>query len=183
MDLVWCVMADQRLLIVAVALPIIVVGAFAFTLFSSYFYSSVEKLEEGIYVGYLAQDIEIRDLDGNFIRLGDYRGKVVVLEFSATWCGTCKAQLSVLKTLYDEYSGDDVVFITVDVDASEEMLRQYRDSNDIPWVVAGSQEAGVIYGVYSLPTIIIIDRDGVIRFRQSNYVDYSTLVKVLDELV
>ncbi len=176
-------MTSYKLLLVAVALPIVVVGVFAFTLFSNYFHSSVNSLEEGVEVGYLAQDFQLTDLDGNIIKLSDLRGKVVLIEFSVTWCGTCKAELDVLKALYSEYSHDDVVFITIDIDSTVDTLQEYRSTNGIEWTLASGKEVGVLYGVYSLPTIVVVDKNGVIRFRQSGYVEYSTLMDILNKLI
>jgi thiol-disulfide isomerase/thioredoxin len=142
----------------------------------------VSEGEVGVFEGYIAQDIEFKDLSGNMRRLSEFSGKVILLEFSATWCTACKYQLYILKTLYSSYRGR-VIFITVDIDASLEVLNIYAEENGIEWLVASGKEAGYIYNVRALPTIVIIDKDGVIRYRFDRAVNLDDLSYALDSLL
>lgn len=118
-----------------------------------------------------APDFSFRNfLDGKEISLGSLRGKVVLLDFWATWCGPCMQSLPELLALYAEFQPQGLEIVGVSLDESAEDLRRVITAYGISWPVAfegrrwDNRVAG-LYRVYQIPTAYLIDKDGVIRFR------------------
>ncbi|MCH5378002.1 MAG: TlpA family protein disulfide reductase, partial [Planctomycetes bacterium] len=112
-----------------------------------------------------------------------YRGKVVLVDFWATWCGPCRAAMPHVKELYTELheKGFDVVGVNLDKD--QEQLAKYLDENEIAWANLIGDEAREVakkYGVSAIPTMILVDRDGTV-IAAGNKLD--RLKPALDRLV
>lgn len=126
-----------------------------------------EVLEEGNNSGQMAYEFEAEDMDGDLVKLSDYRGKKVFLNFWASWCPPCKVEMPHLK----EFSmvQDDVIVLGVNVTTSETDLanaQKFLDEFDIDYTnLYGTQEMFNLYRVQSLPTSYIIDSQGVIQER------------------
>ncbi len=110
-------------------------------------------------------DFSAKDLDGKPISLEAYRGKVVLLDFWAVWCGPCIAEMPNIKKVYNTYKdkGFEVIGISLDID--EAKLRDFLKENDIPWrqVFDGQGRNSAIpqqYGIRSIPSMWLIDKDG-----------------------
>ncbi len=110
-----------------------------------------------------APDFALEDLDGNIVKLSDYRGKVVFLNFWATWCPPCRAEIPYFIELIEQYGKDGFVVLGVDLDP--------RDFSKVPAFV--SQQgmnypvlydtkgvSGMYGGIQSIPTTFVINRDG-----------------------
>lgn len=96
--------------------------------------------------------------------LASQRGKPVVMEVFASWCGTCRRATPVLSEMYRSHAGKGVAFVGVSVDESRRDAEQARAEWGIPYPVAhddGSVAQG--YSVSLLPTVVLIDRHGVVR--------------------
>ncbi len=124
-------------------------------------------------IGEDAPDFELTLLDGESFRLSEQRGKVVLLDFWATWCPPCVESLPWLQDMYEEFGGDDIVFLGVSVDSAgmETRVKRMLDRFNITYP-SGINEDGDIaleYGAFSIPTIILIDRDGVIRHQKIGF--------------
>ena len=123
-------------------------------------------------VGKKAPDITGTDLDGRTFKLSDYRNKVVVLVFSAEWCGICKTQVPYEKFLADQYGQWPFALLGVRTGSSREVAKQaqtagkfsFRSWWDVP--PAGSTESpiGGAWNVLGWPATYVIDGDGIIRF-------------------
>ncbi len=117
-----------------------------------------------------APNFSLRDLDGRPFQLKDFRGKVVLLDFMATWCGPCRASMPGLKVLWEEYGGR-IVLISISVDPvydTEDRLRSWVRGGGATWIHARDTmdpPLAQIYGVTGIPTYVIIDKDGCVRYR------------------
>jgi peroxiredoxin/outer membrane lipoprotein-sorting protein len=114
-------------------------------------------------VGLTAADFTLKSLDGESRRLSDFRGKVVVVDFWATWCPPCRRELPVLQKLRADYAGK-VEFVGVG-DEDARTLREFLKSKhyEMETLVDGKREVHRQYGVRAIPTMLIIDPQGVIR--------------------
>lgn len=129
-----------------------------------------------------APEFELKDVDGNTVRLADLRGKVVVLDFWATWCGPCKASFPAMQKAVDKYADDpNVMFLFVHtwdrVNDPTKDAKDYVVSNNYSFEVlmdlrdVETRESAVAkaYGVRGIPTKVIIDPKGQIRFNTSGF--------------
>lgn len=115
-------------------------------------------------------DFELQDQFGNTHKLSDYKGKTVFLNFWATWCGPCRAEMPAIQKLYETYEQEgDEALIVLGVAApgwgsetDEEGIRTFLEENGYtyPVVMDPTGELFMAYGVYSFPTTFMIDRDG-----------------------
>jgi len=115
----------------------------------------------------LAPTFALNDIGGAKIDLASYRGKVVVLDFFATWCEPCRMLAPELKSFYDRHKGNGVVVIAVSIDEGPDAIKEvtsYRKEFGLTYpIVMDNGQVGRMFGVFSLPTTIIIDADGRIR--------------------
>jgi thiol-disulfide isomerase/thioredoxin len=106
-------------------------------------------------------DFTLTDLDGNGFTLSDHEGKVVILDFMATWCTGCKSLADNLKAIHDIY-GDSVVIVTIDTDSgeTEEELKEFGEAHGASWAHA-FDTAGLAnkYGIQELPRLMFITPD------------------------
>jgi len=115
--------------------------------------------------GQPAPDITLKDFDGNELKVSDFRGKVLFLNFWATWCPPCRMEMPHIQTLHEELgSGGEVVFLGV---SSEEpaTINGFLDKNPYSFrmLMASPQDVAGAYATTSIPAIFVIDPDGVIR--------------------
>lgn len=114
-----------------------------------------------------APEFARRDLDGHVVNLAQFRGKVVLLNFWATWCAPCQAEMPVFSRWQRAYGpqGLQVVGISMDDDAAAALRLVARIKLDYP-VAMGDARLGRLYGgVLGLPLTFLIDRSGVVRAR------------------
>ena len=126
-------------------------------------------------------DFEAQTWDGKTVRLSDYRGKIVFVNFWATWCNVCNAEKPSLEKMAATLESDDFVVLTLASNKSWDDIREYYP-NGAPLTVlldppAGEDNLGVIaksYGITAVPESFVIDRDGHIRYYYINKRDWKS---------
>jgi thiol-disulfide isomerase/thioredoxin len=123
-----------------------------------------------------APDFSLKDASGAEIRLSDYKGKVVLLNFWATWCPPCKAEVPWFEEFQRTYANQGLVIIGISMDEDGwKVVRPYMEATKINYRVAiGDDALAQKYGrVESLPETLLIDRDGRIAARHVGIVEKS----------
>jgi thiol-disulfide isomerase/thioredoxin len=108
---------------------------------------------------------KIRTLEGKEILFCDCKGKVVFLNFWATWCGPCIEEMPAIAKLYDSTNKDDVVFLLVS-NENDDTVRRFLDKHRLPLpVYLGGDNVPTLFKTRKLPVTYIIDREGGVSFR------------------
>lgn len=129
----------------------------------------------------LAPDFTVLDYEGNEVKLSDFKGKPVVLNFWATWCYYCKEEMPDFNTAYEKYP--DVEFLMINAtdgyQETTESAKAYYEDEGYKFNIYFDTEMDAIntYGITGFPTTIFIDSDGNIAASSSGMLDLETLEK------
>jgi|ERR1700683_1821024 cytochrome c biogenesis protein CcmG/thiol:disulfide interchange protein DsbE len=110
----------------------------------------------------IAPDFDLRDASGKSVKLSDFKGKVVLLNFWATWCGGCKVEIPELIEFQNKYKdrGFEVIGVSNDEDGWK-IVKPFMGGKKINYtVVLGDDEICKVYGVEAMPVTLLIDREG-----------------------
>ncbi|WP_100064963.1 TlpA family protein disulfide reductase [Miniphocaeibacter massiliensis] len=118
---------------------------------------------EGFEEGNLAPDFEVKLLSGETVKLSDFKGKPVLLNFWATWCGPCKFEMPDFQKLHEEY-GENLIILSVNIGESENEVKKYIDENNFSFGIGLDEMGETGYPVMALPTTFLLDKDGRINF-------------------
>ncbi len=101
---------------------------------------------------------------GKKVSPADYKGKVLVLDFWASWCGPCRQEIPHLKEYYEAFKGQDVAFLSVSIDAKEDQWKKAMAEENMPWdqaiVPNAGKEVMELYQFSGIPFILVIDKEG-----------------------
>ncbi len=107
----------------------------------------------------------LSDINGKKVSLSDFKGKVVLLNFWASFCGPCKAEMPSLNRLYTALKNDGFVVLAISIDPSEKPVRSFVSEKGLAFPVLMDPEKEAyfdLYAVFALPTSFLIDRNGII---------------------
>jgi len=115
-------------------------------------------------------------LTGDKVTLSDYKGKVVILNFWATWCPPCRAEMPSMENLYQYYNDMGMEMLAVNLRESPNAVRQFiqRGAYTFPVLLDPDGRTGGLYGVEAIPTTYIIDRSGKIAGRLIGSINWDT---------
>jgi thiol-disulfide isomerase/thioredoxin len=130
-----------------------------------------ERLLGQALIDHPAPDVTVEKLDGTKIKLADLKGRVVVIEFWATWCGPCKITAPILDNLYRKYADIEVLGV------SDEDAATIRTATGMDYTIARDidDKAWSAFLVQALPTLVVIDKSGTIRWASVGAGDFDTL--------
>ena len=124
-----------------------------------------------------APDFTLSDIDGKKVRLGDFKGKVIVLNFWSTTCAPCVAEIPSLNTLYRDQKGSGLVVLGISVDRSSKPVRELADKLRITYPLLMDSLQEIYFDTYALfgqPVSIVIDRAGLVQEKLLGEVDWSS---------
>jgi len=130
--------------------------------------------------GQKAPDFTLRNLKGETVKLGDMKGKVVLLCFSATWCPHCRTAIPGLKDIYTRYKDKEFMLLAIFIQESTKKVSAYAKKNGITYPVLLDEDGKVAnaYGVRGIPSRMIIGKEGEMLCR-----DCRTVEPMLEKLL
>lgn len=134
--------------------------------------------------GQEAYDFKLQDLDGNEYRLSDYRGKYVLIEFSASWCGWCKLEIPFLKQVYEITRGKNFELFTISIDDSRDKWEKDVKDHNLPWKILSDLKGikGDVarnFNVSGIPATYLINPEGKIEQRGLRREEMITYIRNL----
>ncbi len=142
-------------------------------------------------IGSSAPDFEGKTIKAKEIKLSDYSGKVVLIDFWASWCPPCREEMPALIDFYDSHKNSKFQLIAVNIDDKEENMQSFLDNlfpePEFPIIADNKQKIPPLFNIEAMPTTIFIDKKGKIRFWhngfQKSYVNdfNSELAQLLKE--
>lgn len=135
-----------------------------------------------------APDITVYDREGKTVKLSDMKGKPVVINFWATWCGPCKSELPAFQQAYETY-GDDICFMMVDMVSgrteTKEGAIEYVDGQGytFPLYFDEDETAVFAYSISAVPATFVIDANGVLVEQHVGAMDYDALEALLQSVL
>lgn len=130
-------------------------------------------------IGDTAPDFELTALTGETIRLSQFRGQPVLLNFSASWCPSCREEAPLLEELHQEYP--ELVILLVDLKENQKTVQDFADEFGLTYPILLDRDGKVSdqYAIFAIPTGLFIDRDGMIQAKVVESVTPSLLAEYL----
>jgi peroxiredoxin len=122
-------------------------------------------------VGTPAPDFTLGSLEGPNLRLSEYQGRVVMINFWATWCGPCRQEMPALQDIYQRYEPAGFTLLGVNVDAEPDDARRMAEQLGVsfPLLLDASKEVSKLYDIRAMPVTVLVDRDGRVRYVHHGY--------------
>ncbi|RZV38423.1 MAG: TlpA family protein disulfide reductase [Chromatiales bacterium] len=121
--------------------------------------------------GQLAPDFALKSSTGENLRLSEFRGDVVMINFWATWCGPCRQEMPLLDELYSRYQrvGFSLLGVNIDDDSRRAMDMIEELGVNFPVLFDARKEVSKLYDVEAMPVTVIVDRTGTVRYIHHGY--------------
>jgi peroxiredoxin len=144
-----------------------------------------EAVPQGVNQGNRARDFTLTSLDGSEVSLSDFEDSVVLVNFWATWCPPCRAEIPDFEEAYRNYKDDGVVVLGINVEEPHRVVEPFVDSMDMTYPVLLDERGQVMqeYRAMGLPMSLLIDQDGVIRERHMGTLSADQLESYLAKLL
>jgi len=115
--------------------------------------------------GFVAPDFELEALDGRTIVLSELRGQVVLINFWATWCPPCRAEMPAIEQVYEQYRDKGFEVLAVNLQEQDAQMSTFVEEQGLTFPVLADRDSSVsnTYQVTSIPTTVFVDRSGVIE--------------------
>ena len=138
-----------------------------------------------IETGESAPDFELKTLEGQKVRLSDYKGRIILLKLATTWCPTCRQQTEEIKEAGKALTEKNVAVVEVFLQDSEKMVREFLEGEalQVPYVaLLDDGSAHKAYNVYLIPRVLLIDEEFKVR-RDGSLLSARDLIKQLEKIV
>jgi len=132
----------------------------------------------------VAPDFTLKDLNGSDVSLSDYEGKVLILNFWATWCPPCRAEIPDFIEVYSDYKSKGLEILGISVDqVSADQVRKFVERNEMnyPVAMATSELFRDYPAPQAIPTTLVIDRTGKIQYKKVGMMSKRELIDLFDK--
>ena len=133
-----------------------------------------------------APDFTLKSLKGTNLRLEEYRGQVVLINFWASWCGPCRQEMPLLDRLHHRYVDTGFAVLGINVEGEVKPAQEIVDKTKVtfPVLIDEDQKVSEMYNLEAMPSTVVVDRDGVVRYIHRGYkpgdeAKYVEIVKAL----
>lgn len=145
--------------------------------------ADLSKVQEGK----PAPDFNLTTLDGETVKLSDYKGKKVILNFWATWCPPCKAEMPHMQNFYEQNQENGIEILAVNLtnmDKGKKVIEEFANDHQLTFTIPLDEEGtiGMQYQAFTIPTSYIIDSNGIITKRIVGPMDESIMEKLTNEI-
>ncbi len=158
-------------------LTLVLLGVVAFVALLAYGFTRNPREITTPLLGREAPDFTLRLFTGEEVRLADFRGKVVFLNFWASWCPPCRAEARDLEAAWRRYKDQKVVFLGVDIQDREEDAREFLKEFGVTYPNGrdANGRIAIAYGVWGIPETFLIDGSGRITYKHVGAIDAALL--------
>ena len=139
------------------------------------------EAEPAVELGRYAPDFTLPDMNGKSATLSDWRGKLVLLNFWASWCAPCRQEMPLLQATHEAYADDGLVVLSINMKEEAQRVESFVEDMGLAFTVLLDEGADVakLYRVRGAPTTYFIDREGVIRQRHVGPLTTDMLASIL----
>lgn len=132
-----------------------------------------------------APDFTLSDTDGKRISLSDFKGKVILIDFWATWCPFCRESIPILGSLYNDYKdkGLEIIGIALEYDGGKGLKRFAEQKNITYTLLIGNEKLATEYSAYGVPTRFLINREGKIVEKFVGFQDKEIFESAIKQLL
>ncbi len=134
-----------------------------------------------------APNFTLKNLSGENLKLSEFRGNVVLINFWASWCGPCLQEMPLLNAIHKKYELLGFTVLGINVDEKSDKARAFLDDRgiDFPILLDDKNQVSKLYDLVAMPTTVVVDRDGKMRFLHKGYKpgDEAQYHKMVKELV
>jgi len=134
-----------------------------------------------------APDFTLENLAGGNMRLEEYRGQVVLINFWASWCGPCRQEMPILDRLHHRYVDTGFAVLGINVEGEADPAQEIVDRTKVtfPILIDDGQKVSEMYNLEAMPSTVVVDRDGVVRYIHRGYKpgDEAKYVEVVKQLI
>ncbi|MNW41991.1 Thiol-disulfide oxidoreductase ResA [compost metagenome] len=147
----------------------------------------ISGMKIGINAGEIAPDFKLLSLDNKEMSLTELKGKRVLLNFWATWCPPCRAEMPHIEKFHEEYKDQNVVVIGINLSYTEDSMEDvstFLQEYNLTFPILKDEKAEVanIFAIRSYPTTYMIDTSGLIRKKFQGAITYDTMKREIDSM-
>jgi len=138
----------------------------------------------GLEKGDMAPDFELQTLDGETVKLSDFRGEKVLLNFWATWCPPCRSEMPDMQKFHEEYDATILAVNLTETEASKENVQAFLDEYGVTFTVLTDEDSEIatLYNASALPTSYLINSKGEVHNIAIGPLNYDMMVQAFEEM-
>lgn len=120
-------------------------------------------------MGIPAKEFTLKSLEGKTVKLSDFRGRIVLVDFWATWCGPCKRELPLLQAAYPQWKAQGIELLAISTDKDTNKVAPFIQEKGYAFPVLFTQDTSKDYDVSGIPTLFVVDQKGRIQYKHLGY--------------